>query len=361
MAELGLGAVSQRTDVTTGASVLASTLEWHASSWDSLRTFLLPRMMRVYPSHLAAVWQTYLRLAVIDLALRVAAQLHLTHSPEETLDFLEWIPPGRRGAYLNRRRKRAGVILADFVEWVGVWENAAEGWLYRGVRPSDENLGEIAKALTRNGADGDCQRTVRELRLLYWVSDMAETLGKHIGAGAVEEIVNRLQRYALLAYRTIRDSMTQARSTDIDELAARGAHSSLAGPLVRMLGSQESDKVWQEDLAAVGSGWIGRVSRGQPAGSSDRGGHAHPGNGWPHTRELGCRQRRCIRTLPAIHGVADEEGGWTRPWRRLPGQLRWIPWTPSTTSYSDRCGVVLARETAIRPWSARVLRSVGSR
>ncbi len=259
LAELGFGAVSQGRDVTTDASVLASTLEWHASSWDSLRTFLLPRMMRVYPSHLAAVWQTYVRLAVIDLALRTAAQLHPTDSPEETLDFLGWIAPGRRGAYLNQRRRRAGVTLTDFVEWVGVSVNAAEGWLYRGVRPSDENLREIAKALTRNGADGDCQRTVRELRLLYWVSDMAEALGEHIGAEAVEEIVNRLQRYALLAYRTIRDSMTQARSTDLDELAAGGAHSSLAGPLLAMLGTHEPDKVWQKDLAAVGSGWIGRV------------------------------------------------------------------------------------------------------
>ena len=54
---------------------LAELLEWHALEWDRLRAFLLPRMARVYPRHLSAVWVTYARLATVDLALRLAAHI----------------------------------------------------------------------------------------------------------------------------------------------------------------------------------------------------------------------------------------------------------------------------------------------
>ena len=82
LAELGFE-VRPQTGEATSASVLPSILDWHAVHWDRMRTFLLPRMDRVYPSHLAAVWQAYLRLAIIDLALRVAAHLHVTESASD--------------------------------------------------------------------------------------------------------------------------------------------------------------------------------------------------------------------------------------------------------------------------------------
>ena len=259
LAELGFGATSPGRNETSAASVLVPILEWHAANWDSLRTFLLPRMMRVYPSHLTPVWHTYLRLATIDLALRVAGHLYLAGAPEETLDFLEWMAPNRRGAYLNGKRKSAGVTLRNLVDSVGVDEDTVEGWLYRGVRPSDENLAKIGKALTPDADPDEYDRMVRDLRLLYGVSDIAGILGQHIGAEAAGALVDRLRRYALLAYRTVHDSMPQVRAADLTELASRGARFWLAQPLLAVLSSHESDREWQQDLAAAGSDWIGRV------------------------------------------------------------------------------------------------------
>ncbi len=62
------------------APALASMLRWHADNWDLFRSFLRRRTMSVMPSHLPKVWEVYVRLAVIDLALRVAAHLHLAGS-----------------------------------------------------------------------------------------------------------------------------------------------------------------------------------------------------------------------------------------------------------------------------------------
>ena len=55
------------------AAALASMLKWHADNWDLQRSFLRRRMTKVLPSNLPKVWGAFVRLAVIDLSLRVAA------------------------------------------------------------------------------------------------------------------------------------------------------------------------------------------------------------------------------------------------------------------------------------------------
>ena len=59
------------------APALSATLQWHADHWDLLRSSVRRRTESVVPSRLPKVWEVFVRLAVIDLALRVAAHLHL--------------------------------------------------------------------------------------------------------------------------------------------------------------------------------------------------------------------------------------------------------------------------------------------
>ena len=250
-----------KSEEATSASVLASFLDWHAVHWDNMRTFLLPRMHRVYPSHLATVWQAYLRLAIIDLALRVAAYLQLRGESDAALDFLDWISVSRRGSYLNQKRKDAGVSpIGDFAELVGVHENTAENWVYQGARPSDENLMKIGRALTPNGDPYGFELMVRDLRRLYWISELAETLGKYVGAEAVEDMAVRLRRYASWACLALDDSSSaKPRPSDLEELATLGAYSSLAQPLLEALAKNEADEEWKDDLNSASSDWVRRV------------------------------------------------------------------------------------------------------
>ena len=259
LTELGLEP-APRTREEAAASPLASMLDRQAVHWDRLRTFLLPRMSPVYLSHLAAVWRPYVRLAAIDLALRAAAHLRLAGAHQATLDFLDWISVDRRGAYLNKKRKDARVSVMDLAEAADVHENAVEGWVYRGARPSDEHLAKVGRALGSKGGPLGCELMVRDLRRLYWVSDIAEVLGKHIGAEAVADIAARLRRYASQAYLVIDDeSAIAVRRVDLVELATRGARAPLARPVLAALVSREPDEEWRKDLAAAGSGWLSRV------------------------------------------------------------------------------------------------------
>ena len=242
------------------APALASMLRWSADNWDLFRSFLRRRTMSVMPSHLPKVWEAYVRLAVIDLALRVAAHLHLAGSSPAALELLNWASVGARGDFLNRKRQQTPFSLEDFAEKAGVNDNTVDDWMYHGVRPSNDNLTRIAEVLADHIEGSDTAGIVRELRALYWVSDIAALLAEHIGIEAVDEAVGRLRRYAKETYRII-DAQVPAkdRPESLAVLADLGVGARLAEPLRAALIEREPDAEWREDLRSTGMGWVRRV------------------------------------------------------------------------------------------------------
>lgn len=260
LADIGLSATNPIRDEAPGQALsLAAVLDWHALNWDRMRAFLLPRMARVYPRHLAAVWQVYIRLAAIDMALRTAAHLHLAGASPSTLDLLDWISVDRRGRYLNRVRSESGLSMMDFAEAVGVSDSAVEDWMYHGVRPA-RSLAKIAKALAPEREPSELHRILSELRRLYWASDIAALLEDLIGTEAVADIVDRLRQYASQLYRVMDGGITgETHTDDLVELVALGSQSPCSEPLLAALVILESDDQWRENILAAGSDWIGRV------------------------------------------------------------------------------------------------------
>ena len=239
---------------------LASVLEWHADNWDLMRSFLRRRTARVLPGHLPKVWEAYIRLAVIDLSIRAAAHLHLAGSSPAALNLLESVSIGARGNCLNNKRRQAGISLDDFAESVGVSVNTVDAWMYRGVRPSDDNIVRVAEALADKIAGLDAAGLTLELRVLYWVSDIAGLLTGHIGAQAVDEAIGRLRQYGEASYRIIdAQTITDDRQKSLAVLADLGAGAHLAKPILSALIEQESDEEWREDLRATGMNWARRV------------------------------------------------------------------------------------------------------
>ena len=242
------------------SSRIAAMLDWHAVNWDRFRAFLLPRAPLVYSRHLAPVWQVNVRLAAIDLSLRAAAYIHITGASPEALEFLNWTGDTRRGDYLNRKRQEAGVSVNGFAESTGVSVTAVEGWLYEGVRPADDNLVGIAEALSSDVGPRERDRLLRELRRLYWASDIAGTLAGFIGDEAVDDIMGRLCRYATLLCDVIDEKINAAvRFEVLDSLAVMGAFSEFSGNLLAALVPGESDEEWKEDLKSAASDWARRV------------------------------------------------------------------------------------------------------
>ena len=262
LVEQGVGtSTSDGDDTSSTVQALTTILDHHAVKWDRLRSLLRPRMPRVFPSHLPNVWRSYARLAAVDLALRVAAQMRLSGSEPIALNFLDWVEIDRRGKYLDSMRSEAGIpSLWDFSGKVVVDNNTVEAWVYRGSRPSSKNLRNIAKALAKEGDSHERTRVLRELRRLYWASDVAEVLGKYIGAEAVTDIVDHLRNYATLMDDSLKVHLdTESHHAAFADILAHGAGSLYSEPVLSELAERESDSEWKEDLVAVGSDWMRRV------------------------------------------------------------------------------------------------------
>ena len=241
-------------------SALASMLRWHADHWDLLRSFVRRRTTSVLPSHLPKVWEAYVRLAIIDLALRISAHLHLAGSSPTTLDFLAWSSQTTRGDFLNQKRQQTFLSLEEFAEVVGVTDNTVDAWMYHGARPSNDNLAKIAETLADETEGSNAADIALELRGLYWVSDVTALLSEHIGDRVTDEVIGQLHRCAKATYRTIDDQFpAENRTEDLTVLADWGVGSRLAEPLLSALVEQETDDGWRKDLRATGMDWIRRV------------------------------------------------------------------------------------------------------
>ena len=241
-------------------SALASMLQWHADHWDLLRSFVGRRTTSILPGNLSKVWEAYVRLAIIDLALRVSAHLHLAGSSPAALDFLAWSRHTTRGDFLNQKRQQASLSLEEFAEVVGVTDNTVDAWMYHGARPSSDNLAKIAETLADEIEGSNAANIALELRALYWVSDVTALLSEHIGDRATDEVIGQLRRYAEATYRTIDDQFqAESRTEDLTVVVDWGVGARLAEPLLSALIEQEPDDRWRKDLRATGMDWIRRV------------------------------------------------------------------------------------------------------
>ena len=239
---------------------LSSMLQWHADHWDLTRSAIRRRTVSVEPSHLPKVWEAFVRLAVIDLALRLAGHLHLAGSSPAALELLNWVNVDARGDFLNARRRQTGLSLEDFALALDVDNHTVDAWMYHGTRPSNDNLTKLAEVLAEHIEGSDTAIFALELRALYWVSDVTALLAEHIGAAAVSEVVGRLRKYAEDAYLIVGDQFpAEDRSTDLTVLVDLGVGARVATPLLSELIARESDEEWREDLRSIGLRWINRV------------------------------------------------------------------------------------------------------
>ena len=132
--------------------------------------------------------------------------------------------------------------------------------MYHGTRPSNDNLAQIAEVPADHIGGSNTATITLELRVLYWVSDVADLLAEHVGDEAVDEAIGRLHRYAGATYRIIDDQFPdEDRAADITVLADLGVGARLAEPLLAALIEQEPDDEWREDLRSTGMDWVRRV------------------------------------------------------------------------------------------------------
>ena len=176
------------------------------------------------------------------------------------MGLLSWTSRTARGGFLNQKRQQTSLSLECFASATGVNDNTVDAWMYHGARPSDDNIKNIADVLAGEIEGSDVASIARELRALYWVSDVADMLAEYIANDAVDEAIRRLHQYAEVAYDVIDDQFpVEDREESLAVLADLGAGARIAEPLLSSLIEQEPYEEWREDIRGAGMAWIRRV------------------------------------------------------------------------------------------------------
>ena len=235
------------------------SIAWYADQWDWLAGYMRSASAPVDRPDLAAI--SYLRLAMIDLALRTSAVLWLAGLPPPDERTPLWAKDRGGAEYLRQLLKgcgEAGPTRDQLAERLGVSYNTVDNWLDTDARPSRSNINGIAKELSPHLTGVGLETLQRQLHLHYALCSTFDLLSSHLGRDEVIDLATALVRFTS---RNLAGLMQFSNLGTEDAARAQfmilmfGARFVSSEYLLRALWRQETDKVWKTDLMAASRPW----------------------------------------------------------------------------------------------------------
>lgn len=230
---------------------LARALEEAALRWDETLATL---QSRAGPLD-AAVAGKGLRLAAVDLALRVFAVLRLARRLSPRPGAPLWSDPNGGGELLRRVARGAGLTREALAERVGVSDNTVDAWLDGESRPSAANVAALAGALE---SDGESAALATTIRWTYALSALATRLARELGREQVGDVASALVRFVRALGHDVdgmdRPPIEETAGAELNALWYGTAHP-MSYPLLRNLAAAEEDQGWRRDILASMRPW----------------------------------------------------------------------------------------------------------
>ena len=243
---------------------VGEAIAWYADRWDELVGLLRSSSAPVDRPDLASL--AYLRLAVIDLALRTTASLWLAEMPTPAEGTPSWTESSKRGEFLKSLLDRCGAqrpTREKFSEVLNVSVNTVDDWLDSGVRPHIDHLDKVAYELSLRIDGGDETSLRGQLRRHYAYTAICDLLTEHLGREAVVELAEALTKYTS---RNMEGLKTHSK-LEPDDAAKRQFVILLFGVkfvgsehLLKALWRQEDDPLWRTELMAASKPWRLRLT-----------------------------------------------------------------------------------------------------
>ena len=239
---------------------LALWFDFLTVQWDqiaaSMRSFSCPiNIHKIAPL-------PYLRLCVLDLAIRCAAALLIKgNTPDEEPSL--WASKQGRGALLKELQKRSGKTRDDLIVFLEMNENSIDGWLDGQHRPADDNLQWISSRFGELlGEDPD--RLLRELRRHYALNDLMRLLAGHMREKDLRHLATAYIRFTKAFHNELKSDLDsflilRYEEADLPEIFFLGGQAPKAGTLVEEVWKRETDSIWAKDLTFVCGDWLLRL------------------------------------------------------------------------------------------------------
>lgn len=254
----------EREDFTL-EQVISPTIAQYADQWDQLVGYMRSTSAPVDRTDLGAI--SYLRLAVIDLALRASAVLWLAEAPAPKEGTPLWAEEKGGAKYLrellDKCQEGRRPTRDKLAEQLDVSYKTIDDWLDNDTRPSQSNINRIAEKLEPRIPDVDAKTLKAQLHRHYALRALCNLLAEHVGRDAVIDLAAALVRF------TSRNLVGLRQYSKLDPVEAAssqffillfGTQFVSSEYLLRALWRQEHDRVWQADLMAASKPWHIRLT-----------------------------------------------------------------------------------------------------
>lgn len=245
--------------------VVSFAIETWGEAWDLLAGQLRTPSVLLGSPRLPVV--SCLRLATIDLALRVSAALWISNQPSPKEQTPLWAVPKGGSVYLKQLLARCGQrrpTREKMAQEVGVSKNAVSSWLDIGTRPHVENLDQIAEILAPRLSDTESETLKANLHRHYLLCSLGDRIAGIVGRENVIELATALVRFIRRSMHDA-DIITTYLPREVIEfgqatILALGVHADASQAPLIALEHHEEDPVWKSDLAIAHKPWHARLS-----------------------------------------------------------------------------------------------------
>ena len=244
--------------------VIAVAVAWYSSEWDRLVGHMRTASAPVDWPDLAAA--SYLRLAMVDLGLRVSAVLWLAELPAPGEGTPLWAEDRGGAKYLRRLIRKcgkSGPTRDELAERLDVSYNTVDNWLDTHTRPSQSHIRKLAEELAGHIAGLDEESIKRQLHLHYALNELCDLLAESVGRETVVDLARALVRFTSRNLAGLREFSKLSPSDGSKAqllILMTGARNVSSEYLLRALWRQERDPVWKAELMAASKPWDLRLT-----------------------------------------------------------------------------------------------------
>ena len=192
----------------------------------------------------------FLRLVMVDLALRGFALLRLCRIAPPPAETPVWAYPNGGGMYLRRLLEESGITRKQLAARMEVSDNSVDNWCDGLAKPNSANLALIGNQLP--AASGSY------LLLHFALAEISDNLATVIGRDTVIELAAALCRFISMLTQIVNEVELPPIEKDFDaELRTffMGSGYANAIPLLQALAADEDDPAWKADIKTAVGPW----------------------------------------------------------------------------------------------------------
>ena len=200
----------------------------------------------------------FLRLVVIDLAVRVFALLRLCKTPLATLESPSWARENGGGLMLRELLADSPLTRKDLAEKMGVSDTSIDNWFDGKVKPTLHNQHELGEHLAEAFPNRTRESLIQKIQLRFALTEICDLLSAQIGRETVLELATALHRFVELmeedAKRMARPPIEEVFRAEFDFFRL-GVDASEAPTLLRNISLDVDSPEWNSYLWAATIDW----------------------------------------------------------------------------------------------------------